>query len=204
MILKIHPINPEERQLLKVIEVLENGGVIIIPTDGVYAFACLLHKTKAAEKVAQLKGNKLEKADLSFIFDDLSHLAEYSRQVETWVYKLMKRNLPGPFTFILNANTEVPKIFKNNKKTIGIRIPDNKICNEIVRRLQLPLITASVHDNDEVVEYTTDPDLIHERWGHIVELVIDGGYGLNTPSAVLDCTGDELVVLREGLKELEY
>lgn len=204
MILKIHPINPEERQLLKVIEVLENGGVIIIPTDGVYAFACLLHKTKAAEKVAQLKGKKLEKADLSFIFDDLSHLAEYTRQVETWVYKLMKRNLPGPFTFILNANTEVPKIFKNNKKTIGIRIPDNKICNEIVRRLQLPLITASVHDNDEVVEYTTDPDLIHERWGHIVELVIDGGYGLNTPSAVLDCTGDELVVLREGLKELEY
>jgi len=204
MILKIHPINPEERQLLKVIEVLENGGVIIIPTDGVYAFACLLHKTKAAEKVAQLKGKKLEKADLSFIFDDLSHLAEYTRQVETWVYKLMKRNLPGPFTFILNANTEVPKIFKNNKKTIGIRIPDNKICNEIVRRLQLPLITASVHDNDEVVEYTTDPDLIHERWGHIVELVIDGGYGLNTPSAVLDCTGNELVVLREGLKELEY
>ena len=204
MILKIHPINPEERQLLKVIEVLENGGVIIIPTDGVYAFACLLHKTKAAEKVAQLKGKKLEKADLSFIFDDLRHLAEYTRQVETWVYKLMKRNLPGPFTFILNANTEVPKIFKNNKKTIGIRIPDNKICNEIVRRLQLPLITASVHDNDEVVEYTTDPDLIHERWGHIVELVIDGGYGLNTPSAVLDCTGNELVVLREGLKELEY
>jgi tRNA threonylcarbamoyl adenosine modification protein (Sua5/YciO/YrdC/YwlC family) len=204
MLVKIHPINPEERQLLKVIEVLENGGVIIIPTDGVYAFACLLHKTKAAEKVAQLKGKKLEKADLSFIFEDLSHLAEYTRQVETWVYKLMKRNLPGPFTFILNANTEVPKIFKNNKKTIGIRIPDNKICLEIVNRLQLPLITASVHDNDEVVEYTTDPDLIHERWGHIVDLVIDGGYGQNTPSAVLDCTGDELVVVREGLKELEY
>lgn len=204
MLIKIHPINPEERQLLKVIEVLENGGVIIIPTDGVYAFACLLHKTKAAEKVAQLKGKKLEKADLSFIFEDLSHLAEYTRQVETWVYKLMKRNLPGPFTFILNANTEVPKIFKNNKKTIGIRIPDNKICLEIVNRLQLPLITASVHDNDEVVEYTTDPDLIHERWGHIVDLVIDGGYGQNTPSAVLDCTGDELVVVREGLKELEY
>ena len=204
MLVKIHPINPEERQLLKVIEVLENGGVIIIPTDGVYAFACLLHKTKAAEKVAQLKGKKLEKADLSFIFEDLSHLAEYTRQVETWVYKLMKRNLPGPFTFILNANTEVPKIFKNNKKTIGIRIPDNKICLEIVNRLQLPLITASVHDNDEVVEYTTDPDLIHQRWGHIVDLVIDGGYGQNTPSAVLDCTGDELVVVREGLKELEY
>lgn len=204
MLIKIHPVNPEERQLNKVIDILQDGGVVVLPTDGVYAFTCLLSKNKAIEKVAQLKGKKLEKADLSFLFDDLSHLAEYTRQVDTWVYKLMKRNLPGPFTFILNANNEVPKIFKNNKKTIGIRIPDNAICSELIKRIGLPLVSASVHHDDEIVEYITDPELIDERWGNAVDAVIDGGIGGLIPSTVVDCTGSEPLLIREGSVELEY
>lgn len=204
MLIKIHPVNPEERQLNKVIDILQDGGVVVLPTDGVYAFTCLISKNKAIEKVAHLKGKKLEKADLSFLFYDLSHLAEYTRQVDTWVYKLMKRNLPGPFTFVLNANNEVPKIFKNNKKTIGIRIPDNAICLELIKRIGLPLVSASVHHDDEIVEYITDPELIDERWGNAVDAVIDGGVGGLIPSTVVDCTGFEPILIREGSGVLDY
>jgi tRNA threonylcarbamoyl adenosine modification protein (Sua5/YciO/YrdC/YwlC family) len=203
MLLRIHPDNPDLRQLNKALEVLRDGGVIIYPTDGVYAFGCDATRQRAVEKVARLKGIKPEKADFSLVFADLSHLSDFSRAVDTRTYKLMKSCLPGPYTFILNANNNVPKLFRNNKKTIGIRIPDNNICRELARELGNPLISSSVHDEDEIVEYTTDPSLIHERYEDQVDLVIDGGYGLNVPSTIIDCTGDEPVLVRRGAGEVE-
>jgi len=203
MLLRIHPVNPDQRQLAKALEILRDGGVIIYPTDGVYAFGCDATKQRAVEKVARLKGIKPEKADFSLVFADLSHLSDYTRPVETRIYKLMKTCLPGPYTFILGANNQVPKLFRNNKKTIGIRIPDNAICRELARELGNPLISSSVHDEDEIVEYTTDPSLIYERYQDQVDLVIDGGYGLNTPSTVIDCTGEEPVLIRRGAGEVE-
>ena len=195
MLLRIHPVNPDQRQLAKALEILRDGGVIIYPTDGT--------KQRAVEKVARLKGIKPEKADFSLVFADLSHLSDYTRPVETRIYKLMKTCLPGPYTFILGANNQVPKLFRNNKKTIGIRIPDNAICRELARELGNPLISASVPDEDEIVEYTAAPSLIYERYQDQVDLVIDGGYGLNTPSTVIDCTGEEPVLIRRGAGEVE-
>lgn len=203
MLIRIHHQTPDPRQIAKVVEVLRDGGVIIYPTDGVYAFGCDITKSKAVERVARLKGIKPEKADFSFVFADLSHLTDYTRPVDTPVYKLMKSCLPGPYTFILNANNSIPKLFKNNKRTIGIRIPDNNICRELARELGNPLISSSVHDEDEIVEYTTDPELIHERYRDQVDMVVDGGYGLNTPSTVIDCTGAEPVLIRQGAGEVD-
>jgi tRNA threonylcarbamoyl adenosine modification protein (Sua5/YciO/YrdC/YwlC family) len=203
MLIRIHHLTPDPRQLQKVIDVLRDGGVIIYPTDGVYAFGCDINKSKAVERVAKLKGIKVEKADFSFVFDDLSRLTDYSKQVDTHVFKLMKSCLPGPYTFILNANNSVPKLFKNNKRTIGIRIPDNQICRSIVTELGNPIISSSVHDEDEIVEYTTDPELIHERYKDQVDLVIDGGYGSLLPSTVIDCTGQMPELIRQGAGEVD-
>ena len=203
MLIRIHHLTPDPRQLQKVIDVLRDGGVIIYPTDGVYAFGCDINKSKAVERVAKLKGIKVEKADFAFVFDDLSRLTDYSKQVDTHVFKLMKSCLPGPYTFILNANNSVPKLFKNNKRTIGIRIPDNQICRSIVTELGNPIISSSVHDEDELVEYTTDPELIHERYKDQVDLVIDGGYGSLLPSTVIDCTGQMPELIRQGAGEVD-
>jgi len=202
MLLKIYPENPNEREIRKVVETLKQGGIIIFPTDTIYAMGCDIYQHKAVEKIARIRGINLEKAHFSFICYDLSQLSDYSKQVSNDVFKLMKRNLPGPFTFILEGNSNVPKIFKTRKKTVGIRIPDNSIIREIVLQLGNPVLSTSIHDEDEVIEYTTDPELIHEKYEDMVDLVIDGGYGDNQPSTVVDCTGEELTILREGKGEL--
>jgi tRNA threonylcarbamoyl adenosine modification protein (Sua5/YciO/YrdC/YwlC family) len=202
MLLKIHPDNPAERQMKLAIDCLQNDGVIIYPTDTVYALGCSIYKPKALEQVARIKGIKLEKANFSFVCHDLSNISEYTRPIPNEVYKLMKRNLPGPFTFILDANNNVPKIFQHKKKTVGIRIPDNFIARELVRMLGNPIISTSIYDEDDIIEYTTDPELIYEKYNRIVDAVIDGGYGDNEASTIVDCTGDEPMVLRQGKGEL--
>ena len=204
MLRKIYPVNPNLREILHVVEVLREGGVIIYPTDTVYGLGCDITKAKAIDRIAQIKGLKAEKAHFSFIVYDLSHLSDYTKPINNTVYKLMKRNLPGPFTFILEANNNVPKILKTKKKTVGIRIPDNPIIREIVRELGNPILNTSVHSGDEILDYTTDPELIHEDMGHLVDLVIDGGFGNNIPSTVVNCTGTEMVITREGLGVLEW
>ncbi len=191
MLLRIHPDNPAERQIRMVVECLKDGGVIIFPTDTIYAIGCNIYKPKAIDRVAQIKGVKKEKANFSFICQDLSHLSEYSRPIDNEVYKMMRRNLPGPFTFILGASNKVPKIFHSKKKSIGIRIPDNNIARHIVEYLGNPLMSTSVHDDDDILEYTTDPGLIYERYANQVDMVIDGGFGDNVASTIIDCTGSE-------------
>ena len=203
MLLRINSYTPDIRQLDKAIRVLREGGVIVYPTDGVYAFGCDVTKSRAVEAIARLKGIKPEKADFSFVFYDLSHIADFTMPIDTRVFKLMKSSLPGPYTFILNANNSIPKLFRNNKKTIGIRVPNNNIARYIARDLGNPLISSSVHDDDEIVEYTTDPSLIYERYKDKVDLVIDGGYGLSIPSTVIDCTGDEPTLIRKGGGEVD-
>jgi len=203
MLLKIHPETPGERQIKIVTEKLQEGGVIIYPTDSVYGLGCDVYNHKAIEKLARIKGIKPEKAQFSFIFYDLSQISEYTRQINNNIFKLMKKNLPGPFTFILEANNNVPKLFKSKKKTIGLRIPDNNIAREIVRELGNPIVTTSVYDDDEIIEYTTDPELIYDNYSGKVDLVIDGGFGNNEPSTVLDCTGGEIEIIRQGIGELE-
>ena len=203
MILHIHPDNPGVRQIEMVVEVLKKGGVIIYPTDTVYGLGCDIFNARAVEKIARIRGLKVEKANFSFICHDLSNLSHYTRQISNQVFKIMKHYLPGPFTFILEANSNVPKIFKNKKKTIGIRIPDHKIPLEIVKRLGNPILTTSIHDYDKLIDYTTDPELIHENFGHLVDMVIDGGYGNNIPSTVVDCTTDPPEILRQGLGNFE-
>jgi tRNA threonylcarbamoyl adenosine modification protein (Sua5/YciO/YrdC/YwlC family) len=199
MLLKVHPENPSQRQILKVCEVLQNGGVMVYPTDTVYALGCDIYKTRAVDKIARLKGIRLNKADFSFIFSDLSQLSDYTKMVSNPVYKMMKAYLPGPYTFILHARNNIPPIFRSSKKTIGIRIPDNNIPLEIVRELGHPIMTTSIHDEDELIEYTTDPGLIWDKYKDLVDAVIDGGYGKNEPSTVIDCTNHEPVVIRQGI-----
>jgi tRNA threonylcarbamoyl adenosine modification protein (Sua5/YciO/YrdC/YwlC family) len=199
MLLHIHPENPGERQIFQAVEILKKGGVIIYPTDTVYGLGCDISKSKAVERIARIKGVRLEKTHFSFICHDLSHLSVYTRHINNQTYKIMKKYLPGPFTFILPANNNVPKIFKNKKKTIGIRIPNHNIPLQIVKELGNPILTTSIHDVDRLIDYTTDPELIHENMGHEVDLVIDGGYGNIIPSTVIDCTLETPVILREGL-----
>lgn len=200
--LKIHPDNPSERLLNKAVDILRNGGVIIYPTDTVYGIGCDITKSKAVEKVVRIKGMKHDKSNFSFICYDIKHISEFTTPIENHIFKILKRNLPGPFTFILNANNNVQRILKTNKKTVGVRVPDNNIIREIVKILGNPILTTSLKDDDEIVEYTTDPELIYEDYSEIVDLVIDGGYGNNVPSTVVDCTQDELVIIRQGLGEL--
>ena len=195
--IKLYNKNPDPKQIDKVVSVLKKGGVIIYPTDTVYGMGCDITNTQALERVARLRGVKLEKANFSFIFYDLSNLSDYIRQIDTATYKILKKTLPGPYTFILKGNNKLPKAFKK-RKTVGIRIPDNNIVREIVKVLGNPIISTSIYDEDEVLEYTTDPELIYEKWHKKVDLVIDGGYGDNIPSTIIDLSGDEITVLRVG------
>ena len=204
MIRKIYPENPNPKEINRVVEILKDGGVIIYPTDTVYGLGCDITKGKAIERVAQIKGMRPDKTNFSFIVYDLSHLADFTKPIDNTIYKLMKRNLPGPFTFILDASNNVPKILKSKKKTVGIRIPDNPIILEIIRVLGNPILTTSVHSGDIILDYTTDPELIHEDMGHLVDLVIDGGFGHNVPSTIVDCTGPEVKIVRQGLGTLEW
>lgn len=201
MLLKLFEDNPNEREILKIVNLLRKGGVIIYPTDTVYAIGCDINNVKAVQRIAALKGVKPEKANFSMICRDLSNIATYAK-VSDEVFKIMKRCLPGPFTFVLNATTKLPNILMNRRKTIGIRIPNNYIAMAIVEELGNPLLTTSVHDDDEVVEYTTDPELIHEKYCKWVDMVIDGGYGHNVASTIVDCTGEEPEIIRQGIGEL--
>jgi len=203
MLLKIHPDNPNPRQIQKVIDCLTDGGIIIYPTDTVYGLGCDIYQTKAVDRIAKLKGIKKEKANFSFICHDLRHLSDYTRPLNNTVYKLMKAKLPGPYTFILNANSNVPKLFQSRKKTVGIRVPQNNIALQIVRELGHPIMSTSIYNDDEILEYLTDPELIYEKYRDLVDIVIDGGPGDNQPSTILDCTGEEILLMREGKGEIE-
>lgn len=203
MLLKLYAENTNPRDLKRISECLQAGGVIIYPTDTVYAIGCDINSRKAIDKVAQIKGLKADKADFSFVFYDLSHISEFTKQFDSATFKLLKRNLPGPFTFILEANNSIPKLFKNKKRTLGIRIPDNAICRSIVEHFGNPIISTSVHDDDEVLEYTTDPELIYEKYKDLVDIVVDGGYGNNEASTVVDLTPGYPEILRQGIGQLD-
>lgn len=198
MLLKIYPENPSPRQIKTVVECLNDGGTIIFPTDTIYALGCDIYSSRAIDRVAQIKGIKKEKANFSFLCHNLSHLSDFTKPINNEVFKLMKRTLPGPYTYILNANNNVPKIFQTKKKTVGIRVPDNNIPAEIIRELGNPILSTSIHDEDEIIEYTTDPELIYEKFKNQVDIVIDGGVGDNEPSTIVDCTSAEIIILREG------
>ena len=203
MFLRINPNKPNYDEIAKVVKCLRDGGVVIYPTDTVYGIGCDINKQRAVERVCKIKGIDPEKANFSFICSDLSHLSDFTKPINTATYKVMKKALPGPFTFIVEANNNVPKIFRSKKKTVGIRIPDNIISLEIVKQLGNPIMSTSVHDDDEIVEYTTDPELIYEKYKDLVDIVIAGGYGNNQASTVVDCTNGEFTILRQGLGVLE-
>lgn len=198
MLLELHPQNPNPREFKKVISVLENDGVIILPTDTIYAMACKLGSKKGIERMCRIAGKKPEKVNFSLICSDLSNIAEYTAPLDKAVFRLMKNNLPGPFTFILKANNNVTKYFAGNKKTIGIRVPDNVIAQSIIETLGVPLVVTTIHHDDEILEFMTDAEEIHEKFEHLVDMVIDGGAGGNVPSTVIDCSNEEIEVIREG------
>ncbi len=199
----IHPQNPDQRKIKLVAEILERGGIIVYPTDTVYALGCSLHQKRAIEQLARLKKVKLKNAKFSIIFNDLSQLSQYTKRVDRSTYKILNKNLPGPFTFILEASSQIPKLFDSKKKTIGIRIPNNNIVLDLVRELNHPIVTTSVHSDDEILEYTTDPNQIFADWENQVDAVIDGGYGLNVPSTVVDLSAGEVEIIRQGIGELQ-
>ena len=204
-LLKLHQLNPEKRLLSHIVEVLENDGVIIYPTDTLYGFGCDITNQKAVERIARIKNLDPRKANFAFLIEDLTHINDYAKPFSNYFFKLMKRNLPGPFTFILNANNSVPKMLKNNKKTIGIRVPDSVIAREIVTSLGKPLITSSIpHEETENYIYPSDPEEIFEEFRYKVDMVIDGGIGGVYHSTIVDCTGDEAIITRQGLGELIY
>ena len=194
---KVYDENPNTSVINKVVEVLKKGGLIIYPTDTVYGLGCDITNAKAVEKIARIKGIKVDKSNFSFICNDLSHLSDYVKQIDTPTYKLLKRALPGPYTFILPGSKSLPKVFKK-KKTVGIRIPNNNIVRAIVEALGNPIISTSIHDEDDVIEYTTDPELIFEKWKHLVDGVIDGGFGDNLASTIIDLTDSIPKIIREG------
>lgn len=200
--IKIYPENPNEKEIQKVVKILKEGGLIIYPTDTVYGLGCDITNTKALERIAKIKGVKLEKANFSFVCNDLSNISEYVKNLDTSSFKILKRALPGPYTFILEGNNNLPKEFKK-KKTVGIRVPDNNIALELVKQLGNPIVSTSIYDEDEVIEYTTDPELIFEKWQDRVEAVIDGGYGDNTASTIIDLTGYEPEIIREGKGDID-
>jgi len=200
--IKIYKENPNAKEIEKVVKILQKGGLVIYPTDTVYGLGCDIRNTKAMEKIARIKGLKLEKAEFSFICNDLSHLSDYVKQIDTATYKILKRALPGPYTFVLPGSKNLPKAFKS-RKTVGIRIPDNSIARAIVEMLGNPIVSTSIYDEDEVVGYTTDPELIFKKWQKMVDLVIDGGYGGNHASTVIDLSKDQPEVIREGKGSLD-
>jgi tRNA threonylcarbamoyl adenosine modification protein (Sua5/YciO/YrdC/YwlC family) len=195
--IKIYEDKPNETAIKKVVEVLKNGGLVIYPTDTVYGLGCDITNSRALERLAKLKGIKLEKANFSFVCSSLSNISDYVKQIDTPTFKILKRALPGAYTFILPGNNDLPKDFRK-KKTVGIRVPDNNIAIQIVEMLGNPIVSTSIHDEDEVIEYSTDPELIFEKWQNLVDLVIDGGYGENVASTIIDLTGHEPVIVREG------
>jgi tRNA threonylcarbamoyl adenosine modification protein (Sua5/YciO/YrdC/YwlC family) len=203
MLLKIYESNPNEKAIQQVVDVLKKGGLIIYPTDTIYGLGCDITNQKAIEKIYQLRGIKPEKANLSFICYDLSHISDYIKPIDNSTFRLLKKALPGAFTFILEANNKVPKLLSSNKKTVGIRVPDNNIAREIVRALGNPIVSASIHDEDDILEYSTDPELIYEKFKGKVDVVIDGGYGGNLASTVVDCTQGDFEILRQGKGSLE-
>ena len=203
MLVRLYEENPNPREIRGIVDVLRNGGVIIYPTDTVYGLGCDITNQKAVEKIARWKGVKIEKSNFSFICSDFSHLSMYTKPISNDVFKLMKKNLPGPFTFILEANNNVPKYFKGKKKTVGIRIPDNNIIRDIVSELGNPILSSSIHDDDELLDYSVDPELIHEKFQDFADIVIDGGYGEVVPSTIVDCSGEEINILRKGKGKLE-
>ncbi|VXB93971.1 Translation factor SUA5 [Flavobacterium sp. 9R] len=200
--IKIYEDKPNEAAIAKVVKVLRDGGLVIYPTDTVYGLGCDITNSRALEKIAKIKGIKLEKANWSFICHDLSNLSDYVRQIDTATFKILKRALPGPYTFILPGNNNLPKEFKK-KTTVGIRVPDNNIILELVRQLGNPIVSTSIRDDDDVIEYTTDPELIFEKWQNLVDIVIDGGYGDNIGSTIVDLSDYEPVVVREGKGTLD-
>ncbi|MFY8111871.1 MAG: L-threonylcarbamoyladenylate synthase [Flavobacterium sp.] len=200
--IKIYEDKPSEAAIAKVVKVLKEGGLVIYPTDTVYGLGCDITNSRALEKIAKIKGIKLEKANWSFICHDLSNLSDYVRQIDTATFKILKRALPGPYTFILPGNNNLPKEFKK-KTTVGIRIPDNSIILEMVRQLGNPIVSTSIRDEDDVIEYTTDPELIFEKWQNLVDVVVDGGYGDNVGSTIVDLSDYEPVVVREGKGSLD-
>lgn len=201
MLIKLYPENPNPRDIDKVVSCLEDDGVIIYPTDSVYAMGCSMKSKKAFERILRIKGIKEKDANFSLICSDFSHLADFAK-VDNTTFKLLKKNLPGPFTFILSASGRVPDKVLGKKKTVGIRIPDNSIPIHIVSQLDMPLFSTSLKSEDEILEYITDPELIHEEYEDLVDIVIDGGYGGNIPTTIVDCTGEEVEVIREGKGEL--
>ena len=195
--IKIYEENPNPKEIKRVVDVLQKGGLVIYPTDTVYGLGCDITKSRALEKIARIKGIKLAKANFSFICADLSNLSDYVKQIDTATFKILKRALPGPYTFILPGNTNLPKDFKK-KKTVGIRVPDNSIAKALVEALGNPIVSTSIRDEDDLLEYTTDPELIFEKWENLVDIVIDGGYGDNVASTIIDLSDGEPRVIREG------
>lgn len=202
-LIRIYEQNPDPKRVRQVAEVLRNGGIIIYPTDTVYGMGCDITNQRAVEKICKIKGINPKKHNFSFVCADLSNIAQYTRVISKPVFKMMKKGLPGPFTFILEASSMVPKILHSNKKTVGIRVPDHSIPRAIVEELGQPILSTSIRDEDDVIEYSTDPELIFEKYQHLVDLVIDGGYGQNVASTILDCTGDDVEVVRQGLGLLD-
>ena len=200
-LIKMYDENPSPKAIANAVEVLRKGGLIIYPTDTVYGLGCDITNTRALEKIARIKKVKLDRANFSFICYDLSNLSSYVRQISNPVYKLLKRALPGPYTFVLQGNNKLPRDFKK-KKTVGIRVPDNNIIRSIVQELGNPIVSTSIYDEDELIEYTTDPELIFEKWRDRVDLVIDGGYGGNVASTIIDVSEGEIEVVREGKGDL--
>jgi tRNA threonylcarbamoyl adenosine modification protein (Sua5/YciO/YrdC/YwlC family) len=203
MLIKIYPENPNPKAIQQAVDILKKGGLIIYPTDTVYGLGCDITNQRAIEKICMIKGVKPDKANFSFVCSDLSNIADYIKPIDTATFRVLKKALPGPYTFILNANGQVPKLLSSKKKTVGIRVPDNNIAQEIVRQLGNPILSASIKDEDELLEYSTDPELIHEKYEDRVDLIIDGGYGGNEASTVIDCTTGDFEVIREGKGSLE-
>lgn len=201
--IKLYPENPEERKILHIVDVIREGGLVIYPTDTIYGVGCDIFNSRALERLKLLKGVKGKDLNMSFICYDLSQLSEYAKHVDTPVFKLMKKCLPGPYTFILESSSKVPKILNVKKKTVGIRVPDNNITRDIVRFLGNPILTTSIHDDDDIIEYKTDPSLIYDEFENLVDIVIDGGFGGNQPSTVVDCTGPEPEIVRQGIGDVE-
>lgn len=204
MLLQIHPDNPNQREIAMVISALQNNGLVIYPTDTVYGLAWDINSPKAFDKIVKIKGKNALKENFSLVCNDISQISQFSLHITNPIFKLLKHNLPGPFTFILNANNNVPRFYKSKKKTVGVRIPNNNIAMEIVSKLGHPIMTTSLHDEDEILEYMTDPELIHEKYEHLVDYVIDGGYGNNEASTIVDCTEDDIEIIRQGIGELNY
>jgi tRNA threonylcarbamoyl adenosine modification protein (Sua5/YciO/YrdC/YwlC family) len=202
MLIKIYPENPNPKAIEQVVQVLRRGGIIIYPTDTVYGLGCDITNHKAIETICRIRNIKPEKANFSFVCYDLSHIADYIKPIDNTTFRVLKKALPGPFTFIFKASHNVPKLLSSKKKTVGIRVPDNNIAREIVKALGNPILSSSINDDDEIIEYSTDPELIYEKYQNLSDIVIDGGYGDNIPSTVVDCTNGEFEIIRNGKGEL--